>query len=90
MKDTYRHKTDWDFVEWLIEQLNAQLMTPIRKRQERREKARISVAKYRATPEGQMKRLEYARRYNEEHSSVAKRKRLERRLAEIKEELGHD
>lgn len=58
-----RHKVDWDYVEWLLAELDAQLVPKIAVIKAGREKARLATAKSREKPEVYAKHLAYQYRY---------------------------
>ena len=78
-----RPKIDWDYVEWLLDELRGQLGPKIATVRSKREKNRISTAESRKDPEIARKHREYNLRYNNTRRLELARKRAERRLAEI-------
>ena len=84
-----RHKTDWDYVEWLLDELRGQLGPKIATVRSKREKNRISTAESRKDPEVARKHREYGLRYTKARRLELARKRAERRLAEIESMEGH-
>ena len=78
-----RPKIDWDYVEWLLDELRGQLGPKIATVRSKREKNRISTAESRKDPEVARKHREYNLRYNNTRRLELARKRAERRLAEI-------
>ena len=91
-----RHKTDWDYVEWLLDELSAQISPKINmvksKREmvkSKREKQRLATAKSRENdPDAARKHREYMLRYNKKRNHEIKKRRAELRLAELEQEEG--
>ena len=78
-----RPKIDWDYVEWLLDELRGQLGPKIATVRSKREKNRIAMAESRKDPEVARKHREYSLRYNKTRRLELARKRAERKLAEI-------
>lgn len=85
-----RSKIDWDYVEWLLDELRGQLGPKIATVRSKREKIRIATAESRKDPEVARKHREYGLRYNKTRRLELARKRAERKLAEIESMEAND
>lgn len=78
-----RPKIDWDYVEWLLDELRGQLGPKIAAVRSRRERNRVAAAESRKDPEVARKHRAYSLMYNKTRRLELARKRAERKLAEI-------
>lgn len=83
-----RPKIDWDYVEWLLGELSAQLGPKIDMIRSKREKQRLATAKSRENPEAARRHREYMLEYNKRRNRAIKKRRAEIRLAELEREEG--